>query len=111
MALAKVALIVGSVMALRQVVRLPRVTTRMTATTSQYTLDDVAIGSAIEPLGNYLLVRLASTVDSTSGGVLLPDNAKEKPTEGVVVACGPGRTHPDTGVLLPMPVSVSSSVE
>lgn len=30
--------------------------------------------------------------------------AKEKPTEGEVVAAGPGRQHPETAVLMPMPV-------
>ncbi|KAJ8609341.1 hypothetical protein CTAYLR_009294 [Chrysophaeum taylorii] len=83
---------------------------RMTATTSEYTLDDMAIGSGIEPLGNYLLIRVAASLDATTGGVLLPDKAKEKPTEGIVVACGPGRTHPDTGVLMPVPVAEGDRV-
>lgn len=74
------------------------------------TLDDVAIGSPLEPLSNYILVQVASTVDATLGGVLLPDKAKEKPTEGIVVACGPGRTHPDTGVLMPVPVAEGERV-
>lgn len=75
-----------------------------------FTLDDAPIGSALEPLSNYVLVRVASAQDATKGGILLPENAKEKPTEGVVVACGPGRTHPDTGVLMPVPVKPGASV-
>ena len=75
-----------------------------------YTLDEVEIGSPLEPLSNYLLVRVASAMDSTTGGVLLPEQSKEKPTEGVVVAAGPGRTHPDTGVLMEMPIETGANV-
>ena len=53
--------------------------------TVEYTLDDAVISSALEPLDNYLLIECSSVVDSTRGGVLLPDQAKEKPTEGLVV--------------------------
>ncbi len=34
--------------------------------------------------------------------------AKEKPTEGEVIAAGPGRQHPETGVLMPMPVKAGT---
>ena len=76
----------------------------------EYTLDDVPIGSALSPVGNYALVKISEGRDSTKGGVILPDQAKEKPSEGLVVAAGPGRTHPDTGTLVPMPVSEGESV-
>ena len=70
----------------------------------------MVIGSPLEPLSNYLLVKVGSTVEATAGGVLLPEKSKEKPTEGVVVAVGPGKAHPETGVVLPMPVSVGEKV-
>jgi chaperonin GroES len=35
--------------------------------------------------------------------------AKEKPTEGAVIAAGPGRLHPETAVLMPMPVKAGES--
>ena len=43
--------------------------------------------------------------DQTSGGLFMPDKAKEKPTEGLIVDVGPGRAHPETGVIIPPPVS------
>ena len=36
--------------------------------------------------------------------------SQEKPTEGVVVAIGPGRTHPETGVLIPLPCTIGDKV-
>ena len=76
----------------------------------EYTLDDVPIGSALSPVGNYALVKITEGKDATKGGVLLPDQAKEKPSEGSVVAAGPGRSHPDTGTLIAMPVAEGESV-
>jgi len=75
-----------------------------------YTLDDQAIGSALTPVGDYVLVKVDEGKAQTSGGIIMPDQAKEKPTEGVVAACGPGRNHADTGVLLKMPVAEGERV-
>ena len=40
----------------------------------------------------------------------MPDKAKEKPTEGLIVDVGPGRAHPETGVVIPPPVSAGDTV-
>ncbi|KAJ1451528.1 chaperonin 10-like protein [Pelagophyceae sp. CCMP2097] len=77
---------------------------RTRAAAAVITLDEQVISSPLEPLDNFLLVQVAAVVDSTKGGVLLPDATKERPTEGKVIACGPGRIHPDTGVLMPVSV-------
>jgi len=45
--------------------------------------------SKIKPLGKRVLVQ-RSKAQTTKGGILLPEAAKEKPKEGVVVAVGPG---------------------
>jgi len=45
----------------------------------------------IEPLGDKILVRRLQAADKTSGGLYLPDTAKDKPTEGRVLSVGPGR--------------------
>jgi hypothetical protein len=46
---------------------------------------------AIQPLGDRILVeRLDEDEQTTSGGIIIPDTAKEKPSEGVVKAVGPG---------------------
>lgn len=48
--------------------------------------------AAIKPLGDKVVVQLIEAEEKTSGGILLPDSAKKKPTEGKVVAVGNGRT-------------------
>lgn len=75
-----------------------------------YTLDDVPIGSPLEPVSNYILVKIDDGIDATKGGVFLPDQAKEKPSAGIVVAAGPGKAHPDTGTVVPMPVAAGDKV-
>ena len=45
-----------------------------------YTLDDAPIGGPLEPVANYILVKIDDGIDATKGGVFLPDQAKEKPS-------------------------------
>ena len=45
----------------------------------------------IRPLGDRVLVQRVEAEERTAGGILLPDNAKEKPKEGKVIALGNGR--------------------
>ncbi|MBX3111610.1 MAG: co-chaperone GroES [Fimbriimonadaceae bacterium] len=47
--------------------------------------------SSIKPLGDKIVVQLVEAEEKTAGGILLPDSAKKKPTEGKVVAVGEGR--------------------
>jgi chaperonin GroES len=63
----------------------------------------------VTPLGDGLLVRPQVREEKTRGGIILPDTAKEKPQEGVVVAAGPGR-RTDAGQRLPMQVNVNEVV-
>jgi chaperonin GroES len=46
-------------------------------------------------LGDRVLVKVAAAEEKTAGGILLPDNAKEKPQVGEVVAVGPGKRNDD----------------
>jgi len=55
------------------------------------------------PLHDRVLVRRLDAEEKTSGGIIIPDNAKEKPTEGEVIAVGGGKRGED-GKLLPMEV-------
>ena len=50
----------------------------------------------IAPLGDKVLVKRLEAEAKTAGGIVLPDNAKEKPKEGKVVALGSGQLL-DTG--------------
>jgi len=73
-------------------------------------LDGQEIRGPITPLGNFVLVRTKDTLAATSGGILLPDQSLERPTEGEVISAGPGKLHPHTGVRIHNPVSQGMSV-
>ena len=45
----------------------------------------------VTPLGDRLLVKRVAADEKTKGGIILPDTAKEKPKEGIVVAVGNGK--------------------
>ena len=45
----------------------------------------------IEMIGDRVAIELETPEDITKGGIVLPDNAKDRPTRGVVVAVGPGK--------------------
>ncbi len=62
----------------------------------------------LKPLGNRVLVQ-RSKVKTSKGGILLPDTAQEKPKEGKVIACGPGKMN-DEGQCEPMSVKVGDMV-
>ena len=49
----------------------------------------------IKPLGDKLLVERLEAEEKTSGGIVLPDTAKEKPKEGVVIEFGEGKLLED----------------
>ena len=46
----------------------------------------------IRPLNDKILVLRVEEEEKTSGGIIIPDTAKEKPQEGKVIAVGPGKT-------------------
>jgi chaperonin GroES len=48
--------------------------------------------ASIKPLGDKVLVQPSTAGETTSGGIVLPDTAKERPQEGIVIAVGEGRT-------------------
>lgn len=58
---------------------------------------------AIKPLSDRVLVLRIEEDEKTSGGIIIPDTAKEKPQEGKVIAVGPGKTD-ENGKILPMAV-------
>jgi chaperonin GroES len=49
----------------------------------------------IKPLGDRIVVRRDDSPEKTSGGIVLPDSAKNKPQKGKVLAAGPGRLLKD----------------
>jgi chaperonin GroES len=51
--------------------------------------------SKVRPLGDRILVKRVESENKTKGGIIIPDTAKEKPAEGIVVAVGPGAVADD----------------
>ena len=45
----------------------------------------------IKPLADRVIIEPAAAEEKTSGGIIIPDTAKEKPQRGTVVAVGPGK--------------------
>ena len=64
---------------------------------------------AIRPLGDKLVIKVIEDTEQTSGGIFIPDSAKEKPQRGEVVAVGEGKTN-DKGEKEPMEVKVGDVV-
>ena len=57
----------------------------------------------IKPLGDRILVEAVEEKETKKGGIIIPDSAKEKPTESIVVALGTGKTD-DNGKKVPFEV-------
>jgi chaperonin GroES len=58
----------------------------------------------LKPLGDRVVIELVQSEEKTASGIVLPDSAKEKPQEGVVVAVGAGRVL-DNGVRVQVEVA------
>jgi chaperonin GroES len=63
----------------------------------------------VKPLGDRILVEPAEEKEVKKGGIIIPDSAKEKPTESIVVALGTGKTD-DNGKKLPFEVKKGDRV-
>ena len=61
------------------------------------------------PLHDRVLVRRIEQDEKSSGGIIIPDTAKEKPMEGEIVAAGPGARQ-DNGKLVPLDVKAGDRV-
>src|SRR5712692_9823052 len=55
------------------------------------------MGAKVRPYGARLVVELIKEKERTAGGIIIPDSAKERPAEGIVVAVGPGAFVPEQG--------------
>jgi len=63
----------------------------------------------LNPMHDRLAVRLVEPETTTAGGIVIPDNAKEKPSTGDVVAVGTGRVL-ENGTRVPLTVQVGNRV-
>ena len=69
--------------------------------------DDIKV--TIRPLDDRVVVEALEAEEQTTGGILLPDTAKQKPQRGKVIAVGPGKLR-DDGKRSPVAVSVGDEV-
>ena len=64
---------------------------------------------SIKPLGDRVVVKPIEQDEITSGGIMLPDTAKEKPQKGEILAAGPGSRN-EAGERVEMDVKVGDTV-
>ena len=67
------------------------------------------MAKSIRPLNDRILVQRIEAEQKTAGGILIPDNAKEKPAEGKVIAVGSGKILED-GNRRPLEVKVGDRI-
>ena len=63
----------------------------------------------IRPLQDRLIVKRVAEENKTKGGIIIPDSAKEKPSQGEVIAVGPGGRD-EAGKLIPIDLKVGDIV-
>jgi chaperonin GroES len=63
----------------------------------------------LKPLGDRVVIELVESEEKTASGIVLPDSAKEKPSEGKVVAVGTGRVL-DNGERAALEVAVGDKI-
>ena len=64
---------------------------------------------ALHPLDDRVVVKPLEAEEKTAGGIILPDSAKDKPTQGEVIAVGPGKLS-DSGERVAPSVKVGDKV-
>lgn len=64
---------------------------------------------AFRPLHDRVVVRRVDSEEKTAGGIIIPDTAKEKPSEGVIEAVGPG-ARDESGKIVALDVKVGDRV-
>ena len=67
------------------------------------------MGLSLNPLSDRVVVEPAAAEEKSSGGIILPDTAQEKPQQGTVVAAGPGKIS-DSGTLVEMSVKSGDKI-
>ena len=65
--------------------------------------------TSFRPLHDRVVVRRVDSEEKSAGGIIIPDTAKEKPSEGVIEAVGPG-ARDDSGKLVPIDVKVGDRI-
>lgn len=61
------------------------------------------------PLHDRVVVRRVDSEEKTAGGIIIPDTAKEKPSEGIIESVGPG-ARDDSGKIQPLGVKAGDRI-
>jgi len=72
-------------------------------------MSETATQIKIQPLGDRLILKAVEAKEVKKSGIIIPDTAKEKPQEGLVVAVGKGKLT-EEGKLIPMEVKTGDTV-
>ena len=67
------------------------------------------MGISFRPLHDRVVVKRLDDDEKTSGGIIIPDTAKEKPMQGKIMAVGPGKRN-DQGDISPLDVKAGDTV-
>jgi chaperonin GroES len=67
------------------------------------------MATKLTPLHDRIVVRRIEEADTTRGGIIIPDSAKDKPQEGEVVAAGKGKSN-DEGKVFPLEVKAGDRI-
>jgi chaperonin GroES len=79
-------------------------------TTPETNAKDITMAkTTFRPLHDRVVVKRIDAEEKTKGGIIIPDSAKEKPSEGQVVAVGPGGRD-EAGKLIPIDIKVGNKV-
>ena len=65
--------------------------------------------AAFRPLHDRVVVRRIDSEEKSAGGIIIPDNAKEKPSEGVIESVGPG-ARDESGKIVALDVKAGDRV-
>jgi chaperonin GroES len=68
------------------------------------------LAEKIQPLNDRVVVKRLEAEDKTKSGIIIPDNAKEKPQQAEVLAVGPGKFNEDGDERIPLSVKVGDKV-
>src|SRR5438876_103281 len=85
----------------------PRRSLRTMRTNQQKETERMSVN--LKPLGDRVLVEPVEEKEVKKGGIIIPDTAKEKPTEGLIIALGTGKTD-DNGKKVPFEVKKGDRV-
>jgi chaperonin GroES len=64
---------------------------------------------AFRPLHDRVVVRRVDSEEKSAGGIIIPDTAKEKPSEGIIESVGPG-ARDESGKIVPLDVKAGDRV-